>query len=344
MLITTSKIVALCSLSNLINTADRALMPIAIIQIAKEYNLTLKQQGLILSSYPFGYFSSQIIGAKLSKKYGGKNVLTLSVLLWSLLTILTPLLASSVLLLIISRILLGIIEGTSLPAIVHIYSTLILNDERSRAFSYLISFGSIGQTLVALICPYLKWKLMFILFGLFGLIWCLFWLLLFKKLKLNLNYNNNIDHYDDDDYIIVQSNTFNYYNNNNNNVSSTSSSNNNNNNRINYYLDYFKYKQLLCIYVAHFSMNLTMYLITSWLPTYLFKIFNINEYTLSLTALPYVFNSLFGILNGHFADSLIMNKWSILKVRRLMTSIGLLGPAFCLFIFIFTDNLLLAIM
>lgn len=321
MLITTSKIVALCSLSNLINTADRALMPIGIIQISKEYNLTLKQQGLILSSYPFGYFSSQILGASLSNRYGGKNILILSVFLWSLLIIITPLIASSILLLIISRILLGIIEGISLPAIVHIYSTCILNDERSRAFSYLISFGSIGQTLVALICPHLEWKLMFILFGFLGILWCLFWLFSLKQIKLTFNY--------DDDYVIIPS-----------------SINNINNNRsiINNCFDYFKYKQLLCIYVAHFSMNLTMYLITNWLPTYLIKIFNINDNTLSLTALPYIFNSLFGILNGHFADSLIKNKWSILNVRRLMTSIGLLGPAFCLFIFIFTDNLLLAIM
>jgi hypothetical protein len=51
-------------------------------------------------------------------------------------------------------------------------------------------------------------------------------------------------------------------------------------------------------------------------------------------------NSLLGIFGGHFA---IINKWSVLSVRRLMTCIGLIGPSIFLLFFINTENLLLAI-
>ena len=61
MLISTSKTVALCSFSNLINSADRAIMPIAIVQMANEFKWDMRHQGWILSAFPIGYFSSQVI-------------------------------------------------------------------------------------------------------------------------------------------------------------------------------------------------------------------------------------------------------------------------------------------
>jgi hypothetical protein len=60
MLISTSKTVALCSFSNLINAADRAIMPIAVLQMAPEFKWNMHEQGWILSAFPIGYFSSQV--------------------------------------------------------------------------------------------------------------------------------------------------------------------------------------------------------------------------------------------------------------------------------------------
>lgn len=55
-----SKTIALCSISNLINAADRAIMPIAILQMAPEFKWNMHDQGWILSAFPLGYFSSQV--------------------------------------------------------------------------------------------------------------------------------------------------------------------------------------------------------------------------------------------------------------------------------------------
>jgi MFS family permease len=94
---------------------------------------------------------SKIIGGNFAKKFGGKNVLTFAVLIWSLITLITPIIASSVKLLVLSRITLGLAEGVALPAIVQIFSTCVLVDERSRAFGYLIGLGSVGQTFAAIV-------------------------------------------------------------------------------------------------------------------------------------------------------------------------------------------------
>lgn len=54
------------------------------------------------------------------------------------------------------------------------------------------------------------------------------------------------------------------------------------------------------IYIAHFSMNWSNYIIMQWLPTYLSDVLSANEESLSLTAMPYVVNSLVGIGNAEF--------------------------------------------
>ncbi len=51
----------------------------------------------------------------------------------------------------------------------------------------------------------------------------------------------------------------------------------------------------------------------------------------------------FSLAAGHFADYLIQNRWTVLSVRRLMTAIGLLGPALFMLLFISVDSLLLAV-
>lgn len=46
---------------------------------------------------------------------------------------------------------------------------------------------------------------------------------------------------------------------------------------------------------------------------------------------------------GHLADGLIARKWTVLSVRRLMTVIGLIGPAVCLLVFCSVKSLLFAV-
>ena len=65
---------------------------------------------------PSCVFSSfQIIGGSLATRVGGRSVLLFAVLLWSLSTVITPLIAHSISGLIICRILLGLGEGLGKP-------------------------------------------------------------------------------------------------------------------------------------------------------------------------------------------------------------------------------------
>lgn len=61
------------------------------------------------------------------------------------------------------------------------------------------------------------------------------------------------------------------------------------------WIDYFKHSPLWSIYLAHFAMSWTSYIITVWLPYYLSKHLGVSATALSLTAVPYLVNSLFSI-------------------------------------------------
>lgn len=164
-----------CSLANFINAADRVVMPLQIIQMTAEYGWTLDHQGWVHSAFSIGYLSCQIFGARAARRFGGKRTLAIAVFLWSLSTFLTPMIASTLPLLVLCRIALGMGEGIGLPAIFHIFSKTISNEENSRAVSYMVAFGSVGHTVATLICPHLPWRLSFYGLGTLGFLWVLLW-------------------------------------------------------------------------------------------------------------------------------------------------------------------------
>ncbi|CAH1772740.1 unnamed protein product [Owenia fusiformis] len=299
----TRSLVALCSLANFINAADRVIMPIAIIQMTDEYKWDLHGQGWVLSSFAIGYMSSQVIGGSHAQKYGGKSILALAVFMWSLSTFITPLFAHSIYALIFLRVILGVGEGLGLPTIFHIFAHTIPVEERSRAFGYLVAAGSIGQTAAALICPHLPWRWTFYLFGSLGFVWVLLWMVIYTEVRRTP---------DEEEFIQPPKVT-------NSNVR---------------WIEFVAHWPLWAMYVAHFSMNWSNYIIMQWLPTYLARNLGAEKHDIMFTAVPYIMNSLVGMAAGHFADALVSKKWTVLSVRRLMTSIGLLGPG--LFILFFS--------
>ncbi|XP_054708769.1 uncharacterized protein LOC129218506 [Uloborus diversus] len=312
MLLKTSKTIALCSAANFINAADRIIMPIAIIPMTDQYKWSLHWQGWIFSAFAFGYITSQIVGASAGSRFGCKFVMTFAVFLWSLSTVVTPIVASSLPSLILCRFFLGLGEGIGLPTIFNIFAHSVPAEERSRAFCYLTASGTAGQTIASLICPHLPWPWMFYSFGSLGIIWVLLWIACFVE----------IQNAKDEEIALVMPKVTN------NNVR---------------WIEFVNRWSLWAIYIAHFSMNWTNYIIMQWLPTYLSRNLGANTEDISITAVPYLINSLCGVVSGHLADSLISRKWTILSVRRLMTSIGLIGPGLFLLLFTRVNNLLAAV-
>jgi MFS family permease len=78
----------------------------------------------------FILYCFQVFGGSGSKKYGGKALLSLSVLLWSFSTLMVPFCAPSINWLIFSRVLLGLGEGLGNLYFIMCYKYLYMSKQR----------------------------------------------------------------------------------------------------------------------------------------------------------------------------------------------------------------------
>jgi len=89
----------------------------------QDFNWNSKQKGLVLSSFFYGYITTQFIGGYLSLKYGGNIIFGCGIGVTAILTLLTPYAASlSIYALVAVRIIEGVFEGMTFPACFHVWS------------------------------------------------------------------------------------------------------------------------------------------------------------------------------------------------------------------------------
>ncbi|XP_063726035.1 sialin-like isoform X2 [Symsagittifera roscoffensis] len=261
----------------------------------------------------YSYVAPKVLGGSLSIRLGGKRVLTFAVFVWSLATFLTPFFAHFDVVMIITRVGLGLAEGLALPAIFQIFSENVHKEERAKAFSYLVSGGSVGQVVASVVCPQMVWQASFISFGGLGFLWGLLWLLFISRCN---SATHKLPEYS---YVAPKSSV--------------------------HWSEFVNHSSLLAIYFAHLCMNCSNYTVMSWLPTYLDRVFKAKPDEMSLTAFPYAANSILGVVAGHYADYLIVKRsWTTLSVRRAMTTVGLVGPALFTLLFSLSDNVALALL
>ena len=160
---------------------DRIAISIAIIPMAAEHGWTTTLQGAVMSAFFLGYLILQIPAGYLSDRFGGKWVLGLGVIFWSLFTLLTPVAAMlGISTLLVCRFLMGVAESVTWPSIYALYSQWIHPDRRASAVG-LMNSGIAGGSVIALICtPWIisewSWQGAFYLYGLLGVVWFIFWI------------------------------------------------------------------------------------------------------------------------------------------------------------------------
>eukprot|EP01052_Picozoa_sp_SAG31_P016169 SAG31_NODE_1062_length_10105_cov_11.143814_1_plen_149_part_00 len=115
-----------------------------------------------------GYALTQVLGGWAAQRFGGKYVIAAAVLCYSLATLLTPPAAHlGVGPLVLCRVMLGVGEGFSLPALHHITSNWAPDTERSRFVMLAVSGQYLGTAATLLCGPLvaLYWPSIFLLFG-----------------------------------------------------------------------------------------------------------------------------------------------------------------------------------
>jgi ACS family sodium-dependent inorganic phosphate cotransporter len=116
-------LVGLCFAATAICYIDRVNISVAIIPMAEEYGWSATTKGFVLSSFFIGYFIAMVPGGWLANKLGGKILLGAALLFWSVFTFATPIAAGvSLAVLIGARILMGVGEAATFPAVYNLLS------------------------------------------------------------------------------------------------------------------------------------------------------------------------------------------------------------------------------
>jgi ACS family sodium-dependent inorganic phosphate cotransporter len=173
-------VVGLVFLSVFICYIDRVNISVAIIPMAEELGWDLSTQGIVLSSFFFGYLLLQVAGGRLADRYGGKVVLGAGVVAWSLFTLFTPPAAwLGIGALLIARVAMGMGEAVTFPSIYSIYTRWMPVGERARAVAFANSGIPLGTVFALVTTPMIVtafgWEWAFYLFGAVGFLWFLLW-------------------------------------------------------------------------------------------------------------------------------------------------------------------------
>ncbi|XP_027115216.1 ascorbate transporter, chloroplastic isoform X1 [Coffea arabica] len=306
-------IVLLCFASFLLCNMDRVNMSIAILPMSKEFNWNSATVGLIQSSFFWGYLLTQIVGGIWADKIGGKLVLGFGVVWWSVATVLTPIAARIGLpFLLAMRAFMGIGEGVAMPAMNNLLSKWIPVSERSRSLALVYSGMYLGSVTGLALSPVLihsfGWPSVFSSFGSLGIIWIALWLS-----KAHSSPSEDPDISAEERKLILGGSA------------------------LKEPVSVIPWKLILskppvwALIISHFCHNWGTFILLTWMPTYYNQVlkFNLTESGL-FCVLPWLTMAFFANIGGWIADTLVSKGLSITSVRKIMQSIGFLGPAFFL--------------
>src|SRR5829696_1733862 len=172
------RVAVLVSAAIAISYLDRQALPVAIKAIQREIPVTNEQFSLLQSAFLVAYAVMYAGGGKLIDVLGTRAGFLAIMLFWSL-ACASHGLATSIGMLAVSRLLLGIGEGGGFPAATRAVAEWFPVHERSTAMGIINAGTAIGGVaappLIALVVAAADWRTVFYLTGVFGVAWSIWW-------------------------------------------------------------------------------------------------------------------------------------------------------------------------
>lgn len=147
----------------------------------KDYNWSETTQGVLLSSFFWGYILSQFPAGLLAQRYGPKILLLISSLICAVLTMLTPAFASfGWQWLCVARVIQGLAQGLIFPCVHTLLAKWVHTSERGFLTTFTYSGTQIGTVFMLAISGVIAssamgWPGIFYCSGAIGLFWSFAW-------------------------------------------------------------------------------------------------------------------------------------------------------------------------
>lgn len=178
-------IVALLFFATTINYFDRFLMGILAPLLETEIGWSELEYGYIISSFQFAYAIGTLLAGYVIDRLGTRWGFALAVSLWSIASMMHAA-ARSWLGFAFARIGLGLSEAGNFPAAIKTVAEWFPKKERALATGLFNGGSNVGAILAPILIPIIisffgSWQWVFILSGLLGVFWLIFWLIVYKK-------------------------------------------------------------------------------------------------------------------------------------------------------------------
>ncbi|WP_310618981.1 MFS transporter [Flexibacterium corallicola] len=277
-------VIILLFVITIINYLDRSSISYAMPLIKNLFGLSTGQTGLILGAFGIGYILTSLIGGFFVDLFGAKRSFLVIVLLWSLAIGWTGA-SIGFAMMFASRILLGLAEGPSFPAITnaigHQTGSLTSASRLSGALVAVPLSLALGGPLVSLILVYFDWRLIFFLLALTTLLWLPLWLFVLQRTKADLPPMEAAHLFSGKMVKTVLTN-----------------------------------KTLVANYCAYFLFGYLLFFYMTWLPTYLQSTYHIKIESVGLlTVLPWLVAAGAMVLVGLWSDAIIKKTQSFRQAR-----------------------------
>jgi ACS family D-galactonate transporter-like MFS transporter len=272
-----------------INYIDRASLSVAMPLISKEFDIDPALQGLILSSFFWTYAAMQVPGGMLADRYKPRIVITLATVFWGAFQALAAL-ATSWGALMLTRLGLGASEAPIYPAGGKLNAIWMTQTERGRGATLLDGGAPLGAALGSIVIAWLiavfnSWRVAFVIAGV-GTILCGLWAWHYirNEPRQHPSVNEAEARYIEQAHAIEDAAT----------PPSSGGS----------WVAYFRFRSVWCMCLGWMFFNTTFYGLLTWMPTYLFKVHNLDIKALGGASFIIFFSGFVGeLVGGWIGDS-----------------------------------------
>ncbi len=297
------RIAVLISVAIAISYLDRQSLPVAIKAIERDIPLSNEQFSALQSAFLVAYALMYAGGGKLADVLGTRRGFAVIMIFWSL-ACASHGLATSFLMLAVSRFLLGIGEGGGFPAATRAVAEWFPVGERSTAMGIINGGTAVGAVaappLIAVLLAYSNWRMIFFFAAALGLLWTLWWWLTYfppeQHSRLTEHERNEIS------AIFAQS-----------------SSHANPPMR---WVDLLALREVRGLVAAKFMSDAAWYFYLFWLPKYLYDARGFDIKGVGAFAwIPYAASGIGCLVGGWFSSWLVQRQFSLNVARK--TALGL---------------------
>jgi len=184
--------IGLVTVAIAISYFDRQTLPVAIAAIQKNIPLSDQQFSYLGTAFLLTYAAMYVLGGRLLDVLGTRRGFALIMVGWSLACALHAA-ATGIGVLLLARLALGAGEGGGFPAATRVVAEWIAPEARSTAMGLINAGTAVGSVLAPPLIGFVLlrsgWRAVFVLSGVIGLAWVLWWLSSYRPNENTLSVN-----------------------------------------------------------------------------------------------------------------------------------------------------------